>query len=654
MHLTAHLDIDLLALATDEQLTCLVELTAPTPPDTALRPGQAVVVVLDRSGSMSGEPIAAARVAIRDLVRRLSPQDVFGLVTFDDAVDVVVPVGRIADRPVDALLGAIAHVEPRGSTDLSAGNVMGLREATRALELARGDSAAAGAGALGPLSGASVLLPSDGHANAGIVDPEQLASLAARAQRTVTPTTTSTLGLGHRYDELILAVLARGGSGEHRYAPDTDAASAEFAGLVEDLLGKSVTGALLRIIPTPAPHGPAPHGPAVDGIATGHIDHIIVHGSLPTWVDGDAVVVNLGDLYGGEDRQVLIGLHVPALGTLGTTSVAALELSYTSLPDLELHTVTLPVAVNVAPGDDARGRVPDARVSVARLLLDADDAKRIAAERLRHGELDAAQASLTDAIGRVHASRPIAGDDTALGERIDTAVADLEEVERSTRERSREYASKLAMESWNQTSRGKQRRRARFIDEGYGDGLPAGVQLVQGDIVQLAQSGRHDAVVNAANARLVGGAGVAGAISAAAGEELAIACRRLIETSGPVPVGGAVATAGFGLGVAHVVHAVGPRYGIDVPSDVLQASAHRRAIEVADALGRRSVAIPAISTGIFAYPVEQAAPIALQAIDDALARCASLREVTVVLYDSVTFDAYRTAAARGPSRRPSG
>lgn len=641
MHLTAHLDIDLLALATDERLTCLVELTAPTPPDTALRPGQAVVVVLDRSGSMSGEPIAAARAAIGDLVRRLSPQDVFGLVTFDDAVDVVVPVGRIADRPVDALLGAIAHVEPRGSTDLSAGYVMGLREATRAIELARGDSAAAGAGALGPLSGASVLLLSDGHANAGIVDPEQLASLAARAQRSVTPTTTSTLGLGQHYDELILTALARGGSGEHRYAPDTDAASAEFTGLVEDLLGKSVTGALLRIIPTPAPHGTA-----VDGIAPGHVDHVVVHGSLPTWVDGGAIVVNLGDLYGGEDRQVLIGLHVPALGTLGTTSVAALELSYTSLPDLELHTVTLPVAVNVVPGDEARGRVPDARVSVARLLLDADDAKRIAAERLRHGELDAAQASLTDAIGRVRASRPLAGDDTALGERIDTAVADLEEVERSTRERSREYASRLAMESWNQTSRGKQRRRARFIDEGYGDGLPAGVQLVQGDIVEVVKSGRHDAVVNAANARLVGGAGVAGAISAAAGEELAIACRRLVETSGPVPVGGAVATAGFGLGVAHVVHAVGPRYGIDVPSDVLLASAHRRAIEVADALGCRSVAIPAIATGVFGHPVEEAAPIALQAIDDALARCASLREVTVVLYDSVTFDAYRTAAAQ--------
>jgi Ca-activated chloride channel homolog len=83
MHLTAHLDIDLLALSAEEEVTCLVELTAPTPPEAATRPGQAVVVVLDRSGSMGGEPIHAARTAIADLVRRLSPQDVFGLVTFD-------------------------------------------------------------------------------------------------------------------------------------------------------------------------------------------------------------------------------------------------------------------------------------------------------------------------------------------------------------------------------------------------------------------------------------------------------------------------------------------------------------------------------------------------------------------------------------------
>jgi Ca-activated chloride channel family protein len=448
MHLSAHLDIDLLALETDEDLACLVELTAPMPPEAASRAGQAVVVVLDRSGSMGGEPIAAARSAITDLLRRLSPHDVFGLVIFDAQVDIVIPVGRIADRPLDELLAAVASVVPRGATDLSAGYLMGLREAGRALALSSADT---------PLSGATILLLSDGHANAGITDAEQLASVATQAQR-ADGVTTATLGLGQRYDEVLLTALARGGSGEHRYAPDTDAAIAEFAGLVEDLLGKSVTGALLRVLPRPAPSGAA----AADGTTPGHVARIVVHGALPSWAEQDGVVVNLGDLYGGEERQVLVGLHVPALPTTGTATVAELELSYTSLPDLRLHTVTLPVSVHVVPGDAARGRVPDARVSIAGLLLDVDEAKRVAAERLRQGDPAAARAALASAADRVRGGRGLAGADPVLGQRIDGVLTDLEELERSTREQSREHASKLAMESWNQTSRGKQRRRSRF------------------------------------------------------------------------------------------------------------------------------------------------------------------------------------------------
>ncbi len=651
MHLTAHLDIDLLALATDEELTCLVELTAPTPPELATRPGQAIVVVLDRSGSMGGEPLDAAKRALIDLVRRLSPQDVFGLVTFDSHVELPVPVGRMSGRSLDELVVAIAGVEARGSTDLSAGYLMGLREASRALASVSAGATTAppaapptGAPLSGaPLSGATVIVLSDGHANAGITDVEQLAALAATAQQAGAgagageqagtsqgtrggATTTSTLGLGQRYDEVILAALARGGSGEHRYAPDVDAAVAEFAGLVEDLLGKSVTGALLRVLPQ-----------------QGLVDAIRAHGALPNWADAGGVTINLGDLYGGEERSVLVGLHVPALADLGTTTVATLELSYTSLPELQVHTVDLPVSINVVPGDEARGRVPDARVRIARLLLDVDDVKRSASERLRAGDTDAAQSSLADAVARVRSGRDMAGDDELLAGRIDAAVADLEELERSTRERSEEWSSKLAMESYNQTSRGKQRRRARLVDEGLGAGTT--IRFVRGDIAGLARTGRFDAVVNAANPGLVGGAGVAGALHAAAGPELDRACAALVAATGPVATGDAAPTPGFALGAAHIVHAVGPRYRIDVPSEQLLASAHRRAVEVADLLGCTSIAVPAISTGVFGYPIEAAAPVAIRAVTAALARCQSLRDVTFVLPDDVALHAYRSASA---------
>ena len=632
MHLTAHLDIDLVALSAAEELTCLIELTAPTPPEAATRPGQAVVVVLDRSGSMMGAPIEGARRAIAELVRRLAPQDLFGLVTFDGEVELPVPVTRLAERPLDELIAAIDGVHARGSTDLSAGYLMGVREATRALA-----DAGAGAGAAaGALSGATVLLVSDGHANAGIVDADRLAEVATGAQRD-TRVTTSTLGLGEGYDEVILAALARGGSGEHRYAPDVDAATAEFAGLVEDLLGKSVTGALLRVLPQ--------HG---------LVERIRVHGALPSWPDGEGVTVNLGDLYGGEERHVLIGLHVPALERLGTASVADLELSYTSLPDLVVHTVNLPVSVNVVPGDEARGRVPDARVSVARLIAEADEVKRRVSERLRAGDTTTARTSLTEAIERVRAARPLAGDDETLGARIEATVDDLVELERSTHERSNEWASKLAMESWNQTARGKRRRTSRFRDEGLdasraGAGAGAlgagamgvpGVAIVMGDIAHVVRAGGFDAVVNATSPKLdEHGAGVTGALHALAGPELAHACAPLA----PLRVGEAVATPGFGLRVPHVIHAVGPRYGIDEPSAELLATTHRSIIELADRLGCTTIAIPAISTGALGYPLDEAAPIALATVRDALALATDLREVTFVLYDDTAHQAFHWA-----------
>lgn len=454
MHVTAHLDIDLVALGADEEVSCLVELTAPTPPELATRAPQTVVVVLDRSGSMAGRPLAAAKHAIATLVRRLGPDDRFGLVTFDSSADIVVPAARIADVGTAGILDAVATVRPGGSTDLSAGYLMGLREAGRA--------AVPG--------GATVLVLSDGHANAGITDADLLDAVAEQAQRSVA-TTTATLGLGDGYDEVLLASLARGGSGEHRYAPDVDAAVAEFSGLVDDLLAKSVTGTLLRIQPQ--------HG-LVGGVR--------VHGALPTRAEGDAIVVNLGDLYAGEERRVLVGLRVPGLPQLGTATVADLELSYTTLPDLTVHTVTLPVSVNVVPGDVARGRVPDARVHVERLIAEVDDVKQEVATRLRVGDRDAATTSLTSTIARtrqvrdgLEASTPNV---TALRERLDEVLEDLTDLAHTATTASIEQSTKLVTESWTQTARGKRRRTARADEAPSVD--PEATTLVEGSEEDLA------------------------------------------------------------------------------------------------------------------------------------------------------------------------
>ncbi len=114
MHITTHLDVDLLALDREDDVTCLVQLTAPMPPEVAGRPGQALVIVLDRSGSMGGDPLEGAIEAIAGLVRRLAPQDAFGLVTFDDQADVVVPVRVMADHDSAELERTIRSIYVRG------------------------------------------------------------------------------------------------------------------------------------------------------------------------------------------------------------------------------------------------------------------------------------------------------------------------------------------------------------------------------------------------------------------------------------------------------------------------------------------------------------------------------------------------------------
>ena len=170
------------------------------------------------------------------------------------------------------------------------------------------------------------------------------------------------------------------------------------------------------------------------------------------------------------------------------------------------------------------------------------------------------------------------------------------------------------------------------------------VEVIKGDIATLAV----DAIVNAANQSLLGGGGVDGAIHRAAGPELVEACRPL----GGCATGDAKATPGFGLPARWVIHAVGPRWrGGSAGERELLASCYRRSLEVADELGARTVAFPAISTGIYGYPAEEAAAVAVQTVTTAPTQ---VDVVTLVAFDDQTLALYERLLRERPTERGSG
>ena len=157
------------------------------------------------------------------------------------------------------------------------------------------------------------------------------------------------------------------------------------------------------------------------------------------------------------------------------------------------------------------------------------------------------------------------------------------------------------------------------------------IEAVQGDITQE----QVDAVVNAANSSLLGGGGVDGAIHRAAGAELVAACRPL----GGCPPGEARATPGFRMPARWVIHTVGPVWrGGDAEEAAVLASCYRRSLQVADELGARSIAFPAISTGAYGYPPAEAARIAVETLRATPTRVELAR---LVAFDRRTFGLYR-------------
>jgi O-acetyl-ADP-ribose deacetylase (regulator of RNase III) len=170
------------------------------------------------------------------------------------------------------------------------------------------------------------------------------------------------------------------------------------------------------------------------------------------------------------------------------------------------------------------------------------------------------------------------------------------------------------------------------------------IEVLEADITTLPL----DAIVNAANETLLGGGGVDGAIHRAAGPELLAACRALPEVAPGVrcPTGEARITPGFRLPARHVIHTVGPVWrGGSRGEPTLLASCYRESLALAERNGIESIAFPAISCGVYGYPIDQAVAIALREVRDWLAKGREPRRVAFCCFGAELASAYRHALA---------
>ncbi|MEX2193900.1 MAG: VWA domain-containing protein [Thermoleophilaceae bacterium] len=345
MHIAAHLDVDLVAVESEDTVSLLLELKAPEADSDEERGPAAVQVVLDRSGSMSGGRLHAAQGALDRLITQLDPKDSLGITAFDHEVVTVLPAGPLANK--DAARQAVWSIFSRGSTNLSSGLLRGIQEARR---VANG-------------RGATLVLLSDGQANEGVVDQVTLAGIARQAHEQ--GVTTSTLGVGLHYDEALMAAIARGGTGNALFAEEPDAAAAALTGEIGGLLEQTVQAASLTVRLDPA------------------VSQVALLNDVPCQPVDGGLMIELGDLYAGETRKLVLELAIPGLPALGLAQIAELELQYVELPAITTHTVTAPVHVNVVPGDEAAGRIPDPVVRSEAAFQRAQQAKRRATDALR-------------------------------------------------------------------------------------------------------------------------------------------------------------------------------------------------------------------------------------------------------------------------------
>ncbi len=384
----------------------------------------AISLVLDRSGSMSGDRLEAAKAASISAVERLHPDDVVSVIAFDDQVDVVAPPAPRAQH--FQLVQHVSDIGSGGSTNLSGGWLRGRQHMEQAL------------GMLGSLEGSSrrIVLLTDGHANAGIIDPSTLVELA-RTARAMGITTTA-IGVGEGYDDALLRSMADAGGGNSWYVERPDQAQDVLAEEMGNLLSVSAQGLSVTLT-------------LQDSVAM-----FATHSSWPATSVANTFTFDLGDLYASEPKPVLVELFVPAdrLDALASSgaAIATLVLQADVLLDgggVEHRSMTLGVAASL---ETQSTLVPEVEHAV--LLARAAKAREDAARCQRHGDAAGAQEFMMQASSELSSS-PLM-EDPDMAEALQSQVRDLNALaERYEQRDFSETEAKYQMQRSYNARRGK-------------------------------------------------------------------------------------------------------------------------------------------------------------------------------------------------------
>jgi Ca-activated chloride channel family protein len=319
-----------------------ITITAPKG-RTESRPPLSLAVVIDRSGSMAGEPLANAKAAASRLIAQLDGADAFAIVTYSSGDETVMPMSRATEANKAAARYAIANIVEEGGTCISCGLTRGTNELART-PIARGLS--------------RIVLISDGQANEGVYDRGELAELAGRIA--AGGMSISSVGVGLDFDEVTMNQLANVGHGNYYFVEDTANLDAMFARELGGLTETIAADAHLVLTDGPGARIEEAYG-------------------YPIMRTGDHVVIPVADIRAGETRKVVIRVHLAPVRT-GPMTVTQVELGWRRVSDGAFRHATTGARVSIVddPAAVAASFDPNAIESVeqalsARALEEASD-----------------------------------------------------------------------------------------------------------------------------------------------------------------------------------------------------------------------------------------------------------------------------------------